>query len=190
MTHRLDVACSRELAERWCALAERRLDHLTELYESGRWRRYYTEQSLFDDLRNAKAAVLAWRSLSEAPLPAARARPVLEPLSVAPRVPTSWLPPAAVQAKPIELPRSLETVLAESEIIVPIEDDVAEDGLDAGLPAEDDFEVELTLATPRIDMTALAEALSVGIGPDADDDAPLVELDAIERRYPALAVAY
>ncbi|MDU6374831.1 MAG: TIGR03809 family protein, partial [Bradyrhizobium sp.] len=66
MTHRLDVACSRELAERWCALAERRLDHLTELYESGRWRRYYTEQSLFDDLRNAKAAVLAWRSLSEA----------------------------------------------------------------------------------------------------------------------------
>ena len=190
MTHRLDVACSRELAERWCALAERRLDHLTELYESGRWRRYYTEQSLFDDLRNAKAAVLAWRSLSEAPLPAARVRPVLEPLSVAPRAPTSWLPPAAVQAKPIELPRSLETVLAESEIIVPIEDDVAEDGLDAGLPAEDDFEVELTLAAPRIDMAALAEALSVGIGPDADDDAPLVELDAIERRYPALAVAY
>ena len=88
------------------------------------------------------------------------------------------------------MPRSLETVLAESEIIVPIEDDVAEDGLDAGLPAEDDFEVELTLAAPRIDMAALAEALSVGIGPDADDDAPLVELDAIERRYPALAVAY
>jgi len=39
-------------------------------------------------------------------------------------------------------------------------------------------------------MTALAQALSVGIASDAEDDEPLVDLDAIERRYPALAVAF
>ncbi|MGJ5220978.1 TIGR03809 family protein, partial [Bradyrhizobium oligotrophicum] len=64
MTHRPDVTCSRDLAARWCALAERRLNHLTELFDSGRWRRYYTEQSFLDDLRHAKAAVQTWQTLA------------------------------------------------------------------------------------------------------------------------------
>src|SRR5262249_32248553 len=39
MTIRTDVARGRDLLARWCALAEDRLDYLTEMFESGRWRR-------------------------------------------------------------------------------------------------------------------------------------------------------
>lgn len=67
MTHRMDAAQSRDVFARWCVLAERRLQHLTELFESGRWRRYYDEPSLLENIREAKAAVETWRGLSRAP---------------------------------------------------------------------------------------------------------------------------
>ena len=67
MTHRMDAAQSRDLFARWCVLAERRLQHLTELFESGRWRRYYDERSLLENIREAKAAVETWRALSRDP---------------------------------------------------------------------------------------------------------------------------
>jgi len=38
----------RPLAQRWCALAESRLDYLTELFESGRWRRFHSEAEFLD----------------------------------------------------------------------------------------------------------------------------------------------
>ncbi len=62
MTHR-DVARGRGIAARWCSLAERRLEHLTELFESGRWRRYHTEISFLENIQEAKAAVETWRAL-------------------------------------------------------------------------------------------------------------------------------
>jgi hypothetical protein len=72
MTHRTDVAPGRDLGldfgPRWRLLAERRLEYLTELFESGRWRRYYTERAFLDDIRQAKAAVAQWRNLSERPV--------------------------------------------------------------------------------------------------------------------------
>src|ERR1700742_1912911 len=64
MSHQLDVISSRQLSARWCALAERRLDHLTELFETGRWRRYYSERVFLDNIREAKRAVKNWRALS------------------------------------------------------------------------------------------------------------------------------
>ncbi|WP_244422272.1 TIGR03809 family protein [Bradyrhizobium sp. ORS 285] len=260
MTHRLDVACSRELAARWCALAERRLDHLTELFDSGRWRRYYTEQAFLDDLRHAKAAVQTWKGLSRAepepvsivprqspaatlavpPAPVRRAEP--EPGSiVASQRPAAKLaaPPAPVRLaepepitlhhiqqrpvetprietarietqrmetprvatpivehRPIALPRSLETVLAESEIVVEPEIELSADDPEPDFVIEpDDVEADvapdLTMAPARIDMSALEQALSIGMDEsDAEYDEPVVDLDAIERRYPALAVAY
>jgi uncharacterized repeat protein (TIGR03809 family) len=36
-----------DLALRWHALAERRLDYYTELYRSGRWQHYYATQQEF-----------------------------------------------------------------------------------------------------------------------------------------------
>jgi uncharacterized repeat protein (TIGR03809 family) len=56
----------REIIERWCALAESRLDYLTELFESGRWRRFHTEADFLDNIREAKAAVETWRGLATA----------------------------------------------------------------------------------------------------------------------------
>jgi hypothetical protein len=64
MTHQLDVARSRELVARWCMLAEQRLEYLTELFETGRWRRYHSELAFLDNIQEAKAAVENWRKLS------------------------------------------------------------------------------------------------------------------------------
>lgn len=63
MTHRTDVARGRDIVARWCNLAERRLEHLTELFETGRWRRYHSERAFLENIREAKAAVETWRNL-------------------------------------------------------------------------------------------------------------------------------
>src|SRR3981081_4530459 len=64
MTHRADVARGRDTVARWCALAEQRLEHLTELFESGRWRRYHSERAFLENIQEAKTAVEVWRDLS------------------------------------------------------------------------------------------------------------------------------
>jgi uncharacterized repeat protein (TIGR03809 family) len=64
MTHQLDVARGRGVVARWCALAEARLEHLTELFETGRWRRYHSERAFLENIQEAKAAVETWRDLS------------------------------------------------------------------------------------------------------------------------------
>jgi len=43
MTHRKDAARDADVLGRWRLLAEQRLDYLTQLFESGRWRRFYGE---------------------------------------------------------------------------------------------------------------------------------------------------
>lgn len=63
MAHRTDVARSHEILARWCALAEARLEHLTELFESGRWRRYHSERAFLENVQEAKRAVETWRGL-------------------------------------------------------------------------------------------------------------------------------
>ena len=55
----------RPLAQRWCALAESRLDYLTELFESGRWRRFHSEAEFLDNIQEAKEAVERWRLMVE-----------------------------------------------------------------------------------------------------------------------------
>ncbi len=64
MTHQLDVAGGRDIVARWCALAEQRLEHLTELFETGRWRRYHSELAFLENIQEAKTAVQTWRDLS------------------------------------------------------------------------------------------------------------------------------
>jgi uncharacterized repeat protein (TIGR03809 family) len=63
MTHRVDVARGRDIVARWCALAEQRLDYLTELFETGRWRRFHSEVAFLENIQEAKAAVEIWRDL-------------------------------------------------------------------------------------------------------------------------------
>ena len=63
MTQRPDVARGREIIARWCRLAEQRLEYLTKLYETGRWRRYHSERAFLENIQEAKAAVQTWRDL-------------------------------------------------------------------------------------------------------------------------------
>jgi uncharacterized repeat protein (TIGR03809 family) len=63
MAHPADVARGRNIVARWCNLAEQRLGHLTELFETGRWRRYHTELEFLENIQEAKAAVETWRDL-------------------------------------------------------------------------------------------------------------------------------
>lgn len=63
MTDRTDVARGRDIVARWSALAEQRLEYLTDLFETGRWRRYHGERDFLENIREAKAAVEAWRGL-------------------------------------------------------------------------------------------------------------------------------
>jgi hypothetical protein len=65
MTHQLDVARGRNTVARWCALAEQRLEYLTELFETGRWRRFHSEIAFLENIQEAKTAVGIWRDLSQ-----------------------------------------------------------------------------------------------------------------------------
>ena len=58
------MARGRDVVARWCDLAERRLEYLTELFETGRWRRYHSERAFLENIQEAKAAVETWRDLS------------------------------------------------------------------------------------------------------------------------------
>ena len=63
MTQRTDLARGRDIVARWCVLAEQRLEYLTELFETGRWRRFHSEVAFLENVREAKAAVETWRGL-------------------------------------------------------------------------------------------------------------------------------
>ena len=64
-------------ALKWLALAERRRDHHLELYKSGRWRHYYTDQEFLTEMRNAIAIAQRWAKIAplreEAEAPQAKA---------------------------------------------------------------------------------------------------------------------
>jgi uncharacterized repeat protein (TIGR03809 family) len=64
MTHRNDAARDADVLRRWRMLAEQRLEYLTQLFESGRWRRFYGEHAFLENIREAKVAVETWRGLS------------------------------------------------------------------------------------------------------------------------------
>src|SRR3954467_7159154 len=63
MAHHADVGRGRDIVARWCGLAEQRLDYLTELFETGRWRRYHSEIAFLENIREARSAVETWRDM-------------------------------------------------------------------------------------------------------------------------------
>jgi uncharacterized repeat protein (TIGR03809 family) len=56
-----------ELTRRWRELAERRRAHLIELYDTGRWKHYYTEEQLVARVREAIRLAETWDQLSAGP---------------------------------------------------------------------------------------------------------------------------
>jgi uncharacterized repeat protein (TIGR03809 family) len=63
MTTSFDAERYQRTLERWRVLAERRLEHMTVLYESGRWRRYFSEEQFIGVIRETRTAVDAWRRI-------------------------------------------------------------------------------------------------------------------------------
>jgi uncharacterized repeat protein (TIGR03809 family) len=54
----------RSVIVRWRMLAERRLQYLIELYETGRWRVYYKEPEFLKVIQEARVALAAWEQLA------------------------------------------------------------------------------------------------------------------------------
>ena len=163
MTHRVDGARGREIVARWCNLAEQRLEHLTELFESGRWRRYHSERAFLENIQEAKDAVEIWRDLEmrEATLD----NTVIDP---------SWLGRARSN-----LPRNAYMPAAVQRL-QPLPAQIAAEPPPREIPDDVLVALESVLA-------ASAEAPSVPDAPRLDDLAPPpFDLDGIQQRYPLL----
>lgn len=56
-----------EITRKWRALAEQRRAHFIELYDTGRWKHYYTEEEFLARMREAIRLAETWEQLSKAP---------------------------------------------------------------------------------------------------------------------------
>ncbi len=89
---RFDIAFSHGFAARGLALAEQRLAYLTELFDTGRWRRFHSEEDFLMNVRESRAAVDAWRRIEQFNPAAKSPRPLVTVANV-PLMPPE--PPAA-----------------------------------------------------------------------------------------------
>jgi uncharacterized repeat protein (TIGR03809 family) len=134
------------------------------MFESGRWRRFYTEVAFLENIKEAKFAVETWRSLSN------------------PRQPIPVTPELTQGVAAVEL------ALSESSVPVPTRAAAPDPAPIAPEPFEFEDEhvveqaelapVDAAPSEPVIDMLALEQALDI---PDAAFD-----ITAIEERYPLL----
>ena len=157
MTLRSDVVRNRDLLACWRELAEERLEYLTEMFESGRWRRYYSEYTFLENIREAKRAVEAWRVLSR-PGPTGN-----------PAIGISWLAPERPAGFPRTPPRP------RPHLVEPAPEMPAAAKIEVAVSEQPPPQVEP--AAPFVDMLALERALE-GL---ADSDGEMME-----ERYPLL----
>jgi uncharacterized repeat protein (TIGR03809 family) len=159
MTHLGDVARGRDTVARWCNLAERRLEYLTDLFETGRWRRFHSERAFLENIQEAKAAVETWRDLM-----AREAAPDHLAIDLTGKRPTP--------VRHDEIREPVQLLVSESAPIVverlrEIPDDV--------------------LAALESQLLDLDETPSVSDAPGFDDmPLPPLDLDVMQRRYPLL----
>lgn len=184
MTHQLDVARGCGVVARWCALAEARLQHLTELFETGRWRRYHSERTFHENIQEAKAAVETWRDLSlrevsrndDAVDMSRLGRPGMA-LAPRKRKDDHAKPPqpAAISAEP----PSAVSIVPESDSPGPIQ------AIPEETSPEETSPEEVILEEVRIDEVRLEEAPSAALACDASEGTRNIAA-AILERYPQL----
>jgi uncharacterized repeat protein (TIGR03809 family) len=97
------AGCSREVAARWCALAEQRLEHLSEMFETGRWRRYHSELAFLENIQEAKRAVQTWRAIATGGDVAAAAASVTSAFGWSPATMPRVFPRDTVQPKAVHI---------------------------------------------------------------------------------------
>ncbi|HET7191504.1 MAG TPA: TIGR03809 family protein [Pseudolabrys sp.] len=56
-----------KIAQKWQALAQRRLAYMRELEQSGRWKRFYTSEKFSARLREAEQTAKLWTDLVSRP---------------------------------------------------------------------------------------------------------------------------
>ncbi len=54
-----------EISRKWRDLADRRLAYFTELYRSGRWKHYYTQEDFVARMRDVVKAAKVWSDLAD-----------------------------------------------------------------------------------------------------------------------------
>jgi len=64
MPGQIPQCMSAELTRAWRDLAEKRRAYLIELYDSGRWKHYYTEEQLVARMREAINLADRWERLA------------------------------------------------------------------------------------------------------------------------------
>jgi len=64
MQARSTVLTPEQVTQRWRDLAERRRSHFIELYETGRWKLYYTEAEFMTRMREVIQAAEQWKKLA------------------------------------------------------------------------------------------------------------------------------
>jgi uncharacterized repeat protein (TIGR03809 family) len=72
MTTRHYPFATDDAARKWRDLAERRRSHFVELYKSGRWKRYYTEENFIARMRQAVVIADRWAAIAPRPEDAVR----------------------------------------------------------------------------------------------------------------------
>ena len=123
MSHSPAVS-GRQIIERWADLAERRLDYLNDLYESGRWRRFHTEAGFLENVKEAKDTLVRWRAMATQEATADNQPVTWSWLDRSEGVPTSFQRGALYQAPPalrvVEMPAAAEPIaLKESPALQP-----------------------------------------------------------------------
>jgi uncharacterized repeat protein (TIGR03809 family) len=138
MAQRVDAARGQEIIDRWCALAEQRLEHLTELFETGRWRRYHSELSFLENIQEAKNAVETWRSLATREASLDNSAVDISWLNGPKPVPPRRNPLSGYYAPPP--PRRAEVRLVPEIVAAPIvpqmRDEISETAVQAAVPAQ------------------------------------------------------
>ena len=158
MTSQLDAAKGRDIVARWCALAERRLEYLTELFETGRWRRYHDETAFLENITEAKTVVDAWRDLLSGE--ASRDNRSIDLSWLGRR--TAATPQRETWCDPVHLAKAAEIAIAEG----------ARNAL------------RLKSIVPDDNLAAIAVALLPA--KDEGATATVADLTAIAQRYPVL----
>jgi uncharacterized repeat protein (TIGR03809 family) len=67
MSARLPAQALDAVAQKWRTLAERRRAHFVELYDSGRWKHYYTEAQFLYRMREAIQQSERWAAIAPRP---------------------------------------------------------------------------------------------------------------------------
>ncbi len=82
MSNREKATALDQAAQKWRQLAERRRAHFVELFHSGRWKHYYTEEQFLHRMREAIRLTERWALIAPSPADAADAAPeVAEPVA-------------------------------------------------------------------------------------------------------------